>query len=100
VSPGRKRAAGPAGQHGRQVVRVVFVAIAQGRAEQHHGIVQERPFPLADLLHPVEKLGTLLDVPGGDPLVLLKLLGVVLVVRELVVPPFDALDEREVFVAD
>ena len=96
----RQRAAGPAGQHGRQVVRVVLVAVAQGRAEQHHRVVQQRPFPFADLLHPVEQLGALLDVPGRDPLVLVQLLGVVLVVRELVVAPLDALDEREVLVAD
>ena len=89
-----------AGDDDRDVSRIVGVAVADRRAEGDHRVVEQAALAFLDVLHPVEHVGILLDVPAVDLLVLVELLAVVAVVGEVVVAAVDAFEEGEIPAGD
>src|SRR5258706_10609547 len=87
------------GEDKRQIMRIVFVAVAHARAEKDHGIVQQCALAFFDGAEFVEEVRVLLDVPRVDPLVFRKFLLVVLVMRSLVVRTAHAWQKRKTLAA-
>ena len=80
VAAAGKRTAAAAGQEDWQIIRVMGVAVRDARPTEDHRRVEQRVFPFGNLAEPLYKPGKLLDMPAGDPPVLLELLGLPLVV--------------------
>lgn len=100
MTAGADRAAGFAGEQDGEVMGIVAVAVAQSRAEDDHGVVEERGVAVAVAAQFAEEIGELLGVPRVDAGVLLEFFLGALVVGDLVVAAERRIEEGEIPAAD
>src|SRR5262245_53590295 len=90
VAAGANRAAAAASQQNRQVAVRVGVAIGDRTAVSDHAVIEQRPLALLYCLELADQIGVLLDVVGVDGFDLILEFFFALVMRDRVMPFFDA----------